>query len=69
MIYLNLLCKLIIFFLTMPRRNKRTRHCLAAIKKRWNQLDTEVSDTEYDEFSFNTAWQGDGDEDELVDND
>lgn len=48
----------------MPRRNKRTRHCLAAIKKRWDnksKLDIQASDTEYDEPSFDTTWTEDND--------
>lgn len=41
----------------MGRRNKRTRHCLSAIKKWWKkklQLETDVLDSEYDKTNFDT---------------
>ena len=41
----------------MTRCNKRTRHCLSAIKKRWgkkSRLETDVLDSDYDETNFNT---------------
>src|SRR3989440_2389460 len=43
----------------MPRCNKRTRHCLAAIKKRWNdksKLDMMASDAECDQPSSDAIW-------------
>ena len=43
----------------MPRHNKRTRHCLAAIKKRWDdksKLDMMASDAECDQPSSDAIW-------------
>jgi hypothetical protein len=49
----------------MPRRSKRTRHCLAAIKKRWSDaktsFDEKIQNVEYNEPGFDAIQMKDGD--------